>query len=106
MKRPVNTAGAHRPAPPCPPIDPSLVYPIRRLADWGFGARSTAAMQREGLRVLQYSKYKFIRGADLIAFLARGSDSESGSQGRQRPETIAGSGDVLPRTLPRGGPAR
>jgi hypothetical protein len=57
--------------PPCPPIDPALVYPIRRLHDWGFGNRSLAAMQRDGLKVLHYSKWKFVRGADLVDFLGR-----------------------------------
>lgn len=69
MKRPPNIPGPHRPAPPAPPIDPAVVYPFRRLADWGFGPRTVAAMQRAGLRVLRFSKFKFVRGADLIAFL-------------------------------------
>ena len=64
-----NQPGPHRPAPPCPPIDPALTYPIRRLADWGFGARSRAAMQRGGLPVIKYSKWKFVTGAALIRFL-------------------------------------
>jgi len=67
---PRNAAGPHRPPPPAPPIDPGLVYPFRRLADWGFGARTVAAMQRGGLKVMRFGKWKFFRGADLIEFLA------------------------------------
>ena len=69
MKPSRNQFGPHRPAPPCPPIDPGLVYPFRRLIDWGFGARTVAGMQRDGLKVLRFSKWKFVRGSDLIVFL-------------------------------------
>ena len=36
-----SQAGASRrqPKPRRPPINPTLVYPWRRLRDWGFGAR-------------------------------------------------------------------
>jgi hypothetical protein len=71
VRHPNNTAGPHRPAPPCPPIDPSMVYPIRRLGDWGWGARSVAAMQRAGLPVLKFSKWKFVTGKSLVEFLER-----------------------------------
>jgi len=71
MKSSRNIAGPHRQPPPCPPIDPEKVYPIRRLGDWGFGARTVATMQRDGLRVLSFSKWKFVRGSDLVAFLER-----------------------------------
>jgi hypothetical protein len=69
MTRPRNVPGPHRAIPPYPPIDPRLVYPVRRLGDWGWGARSIDMMQRAGLRVLRYSKWKFVRGRDLIHFL-------------------------------------
>jgi len=72
MKRPTsNQAGAHRPRPPYPPIDPALVYPWQRLSDWGFGARTVAAMQRDGLSVLRFSKWKFVTGTALVKFLER-----------------------------------
>jgi len=97
----VNTAGAHRPAPPCPPIDPALVYPIRRLADWGFGARSAAALQRAGLPILRFGKLKFFTGSGLIAvLLAAGSDSESADLSQRRGEIISESGEKLPTMLP------
>lgn len=66
-----NTAGPHRPTPPYPAIDPSMTYPIRRLADWGFGARTVAAMQRDGLPVLRFSKWRFVSGKALVEFLER-----------------------------------
>ncbi|NMC19606.1 MAG: hypothetical protein GYA33_04230 [Thermogutta sp.] len=73
-KRPSRTQpGPHRPIPPYPPIDPHVTYPIRRLADWGFGPRSVARMQRLGLPVLRFGKWKFVRGRDLIAFLESAS---------------------------------
>jgi hypothetical protein len=48
-----------------------MVYPIRRLADWGFGARTVAAMQRAGLPVFKFSKWKFVTGKALVEFLER-----------------------------------
>jgi hypothetical protein len=63
--------------PAAPPIDPRLVYPIRRLGDWGFGARTVAAMQRDGLPVLRYSKWKYVRGDALIAFLGRNAEQRT-----------------------------
>jgi hypothetical protein len=83
MKTRSTTPGPHRPPPPVPPIDPALVYPIRRLADWGFGARTIAKMQKCGLRMIQFSKWKFFRGADLIDFLGQqgaASDYQSGTE--------------------------
>jgi hypothetical protein len=70
MSKPYNAAGPHRSAPPCPPIDPALCYPWRRLKDWGFGARSVAALVKAGLPTLRFGKMKFFRGASLIATLA------------------------------------
>jgi hypothetical protein len=57
-------------APPCPPIDPALCYPIRRLSDWSFGSRGRAALIRAGLKVMQFGKLKFFMGSSLIATLA------------------------------------
>ena len=83
MSTPRNAAGPHRPTPPCPPIDPALTYPIRRLADWGWGARSVARMQREGLKVLRFSKWRFVRGVDLLAFLER-IETEHAREGKDQ----------------------
>jgi hypothetical protein len=66
-----NAAGPHRPTPPCPPIDPSLVYPVRRLLDWGIGARGLASLKRAGMPILMFSKWRFFRGSDLIAAIER-----------------------------------
>lgn len=81
MRNPRNEPGPHRPVPLCPPIDPNMVYPIRRMADWGFGARTVAGMQRDGLQVLRFSKWKFVTGKALVEFLQcpaeqGGSDDE------------------------------
>ena len=59
-----------RSAPPCPPIVPEFVYPWRRLKDWGFGARSVAALVKAGLPTLRFGKMKFFRGEGLISVLA------------------------------------
>ncbi|NMC19311.1 MAG: hypothetical protein GYA33_02725 [Thermogutta sp.] len=76
-KRPSRTQpGPHRPIPPYPPIDPALTYPISRLRDWGFGARTVAAMQRQGLRTLRFGKWKFIKGSTLVAFLESASKAD------------------------------
>ena len=73
--RPRNQAGPHRPTPPCPPIDPAVVYPIRRLSDWGFGGATVAAMQRDGLPVMRFSKWKFVSGKALVEFLERAAEA-------------------------------
>jgi len=82
MTRKQGQAGAHRPSPPCPPIDPNLVYPIRRLADWGFGPRSVSAMQRAGLAVMRFSKWKFVSGRALVEFLERAAVGETQRNGK------------------------
>lgn len=91
MKPTRNTAGAHRPAPAFPPIDPQLCYPWRRLSDWGFGGRGVAGLQKAGLSVLRFHKQKFFLGSALISVLqaggrgdgadAAGSDSQSRGKG-------------------------
>jgi len=83
MKRPANNAaGAHRPPPPYPPIDPALVYPWRRLGDWGFGARGVAALQKAGLPALRFGRQKFFLGSGLISVLRRAAERQAGDQGR------------------------
>ena len=92
MKRPArNEAGPHRPAPPCPPIDPALVYPWARLSDWGFAARSIAALRDAGLVTLRFGKRKFFRGSALIAVLENGNAAtlDGGNAGRGTPMSIA-----------------
>ena len=68
-------SGQRRRAPTFPPIDPSMVYPIRRLADWGFGSRGIAALQKAGLPVFCFGKRKFFSGADLVAVLKKGGSA-------------------------------
>ena len=69
MKSPYNSPGPKRQPPPCPPIDPVLVYPWRRLRDWGFGGRGIAGLVKAGLPVLRFGKLKFFTGSGLIATL-------------------------------------
>jgi hypothetical protein len=64
-----NTGGPHRPTPPYPAIDPNLLYPLRRLSDLGWGARALALAKRKGLRILAFSKWRYVKGTDLIEFL-------------------------------------
>ena len=75
-----NQVSAHRSAPPYPPIDPRLYYPWRRLGDWGFGARSVAALVRAGLPVVRFGKQKFFMGSALIAVLENGSGATSNKE--------------------------
>ena len=72
MNRTRNQGGGHRPVAPYPPIDPLLCYPWRRLADWGFGARSVAQLQKAGLVALRFHKRKFFMGSALIKILQDG----------------------------------
>lgn len=69
--------GSHRHSPPCPPIDPALVYPWRRLRDWGIGGRGVQALTKAGFRGFQFGKLKFFRGAELITILEKESNHES-----------------------------
>lgn len=71
-----NEAGGHRSRPDCPPIHPELTYPLCRLADWGFGNRSVAALQAAGLETFQFGRTKFFTGKSLIATLKRGRNAE------------------------------
>ena len=78
MKRPANTAGPYRGTASAEPIVPNYVYSIAKLHDWGFGARSVAALQRAGLKTLRFGARKFFRGSDLIAALERGGSVADG----------------------------
>lgn len=86
MKPSRNAPGPKRHAPPCPPIDPRLFYPIRRLPDWSIGGRGRKALVDAGLPVYQFGRLKFFSGADLIAVLKAGDgggpapDSQSGGE--------------------------
>ncbi len=66
---PVTRSCGRQPEPPCPPIVPEYVYPWRRLRDWGFGGRGTAALVKAGLPVLRFGKLKFFSGAGLISVM-------------------------------------
>jgi len=72
MKPPHNTPGRKRYTPSFPPINPSLVYPWRRLRDWSFGGRGVKALEKAGLRAICFGRLKFFRGAELIRVLETG----------------------------------
>jgi len=85
MKRTPRPPGPHRPPPSAVGIRADELLPIRALHErLGWGARTTARAQREGLRVLTFAKWKYCRGIDVIAFLDRQQskepDCESGGQ--------------------------
>src|SRR5512143_3540746 len=98
MRRlPRNTPGPARPQSPAPPIDPALTYPLARLADWGFGPRSVAALQRAGLETFKFGKMKFFSGAGLIAVLRRGGQGAGeagGGRHDDRSETTCQTGNA------------
>ena len=102
MKSPRNTPGPKRHAPPCPPINPALVYPWRRLHDWSFGGRGIKALEKAGLRAICFGKLKFFRGSELIRVLEAGGgqpDLESGAVpqfSNGKPKT---NGRLLPEAL-------
>ena len=82
MKSPRNTPGPKRHAPPCPPIDPALVYPWRRLRDWSIGGRGIKALENAGLQAIRFGRLKFFEGAELIRVLKAGGttpDPQSGA---------------------------
>ena len=69
---------------PSRPAAPTPALPTNRPAAWsirsgdlptGGSARTVAAMRKAGLPVLAYSKWRFVRGSDLIAFLAGASEA-------------------------------
>ncbi len=79
-----NEGGDHRPAPSFPPIDPRLVYPWRRLRDWGFGARGIASLVKAGLAPMKFGKLRFFAGLALIGVLERHQGDG------QQPDSISG----------------
>ncbi|MBU4273726.1 MAG: hypothetical protein KKA28_17835 [Planctomycetes bacterium] len=85
---PNNAAGAHRPT--FPPIDPRLCYPWRRLADWGFGSRGIAALQKAGLSALRFHKQKFFLGSALIAVLKNDSGATNDKEKPGKGGDLAG----------------
>jgi hypothetical protein len=65
-----NSAGAHR-AVAAGPIISGQLWPIRLLHDkLGWGARAVARAKREGLPVLAWGKFRYVRTDDLIGFLS------------------------------------
>ena len=103
MKSPRHALGPKRHSPPCPPIDPALVYPWRRLHDWGIGGRCIRALEAAGFCAIRFGRMKFFWGSELIRALeAAGgqSDSESGDSPRFSDEKPKTNGRLLPELLP------
>ena len=76
--KPRNQAGPHRPPPSAVGIRADELLPIRALHErLGWGPRTVAKAQRDGLRVLKYAKWAYVTGADVLAFLAGPADSKS-----------------------------
>lgn len=83
MKSRANQAGPHRPPPSAIGIRADELLPIRALHErLGWGPRTVAKAQRDGLRVLTYAKWKYVTGADVLEFFARlgegGGDGDGG----------------------------
>ena len=66
-----NQAGAHRPAPLYQlGIWPDELLPLRALNErLGWGSRTLELAKRKGLRILAFSKFRYVLGADVIAFI-------------------------------------
>jgi hypothetical protein len=72
MKPSRNTAQPHRPGPSGEPIKPDELYPLSALhTRLGWGPRGLAHAKRQGLRILAFSKWRYVKGADLINFIER-----------------------------------
>jgi len=80
--KPRNEAGPHRPAPSTIGIHADELLPIRALHErLGWGPRTVAKAQRDGLRVIRYAKWAYVRGDDVIAFLAHQAGAVAGRGG-------------------------
>jgi hypothetical protein len=65
-----SAPGPHRSPPSTIGIRADELLPIRALHErLGWGPRTVAKAQRDGLRVIRYAKWAYVRGADVIAFL-------------------------------------
>jgi hypothetical protein len=68
--RPSNQAGAHRPGPSGESVRADELLPWSALhTRLGWGSRTVAKAQRDGLRVLTYGGRKYVTGRSLIDFL-------------------------------------
>ena len=99
MTRPPGRPRKHPPPSPAGfgSIGPDEVMPLREAARrLGFGHKTTAKAQRDGLRTLEYGRMKYVRGRDVIAWFDRLAD-EQHAEGPQRPGDgpDTGDGDAL-----------
>jgi len=53
-------------------IRPDEVMPLREAARrLGFGAKTVAKAQRDGLRTIEYGRMKYLLGRDMLAFFEK-----------------------------------
>ena len=77
--KPRNEAGPHRPGPSGEPMGADELLPIRALHErLGWGPRTVARAQKDGLRVIRYAKWAHVLGSDLIDFLNRQQPGDGG----------------------------
>jgi hypothetical protein len=64
------------------PVEAGAVYPLPVLRKrLGWGNRTAAQAQRDGLKATRYGHVKYVLGADVLAFFARLRDQ--GAPGNQ-----------------------
>ncbi len=72
-RRPRPEPGPHRPPSPglAVGIRADELLPLRALRErLGWGERTIAQAQRDGLRVISYGRWKYVLGADVLAWFA------------------------------------
>ncbi len=57
-----------------------LAEAARRL---GWCAKSRRFAQRDGLRVIRYGRYQYVRGTDVLDFFAKLAEQQAGDRGEQ-----------------------
>ena len=88
---PRNGAGPHRPGPSGESIKADELLPWAALHDrLGWGARALAAAKARGLRVLKFSKWRYVKGSDVIAFLESIQGKQAGPVEAQAEQQAGG----------------
>jgi hypothetical protein len=60
------------------------VYPASVVRSrLGWEKRSWAHAKREGLRVVQFGRFAYVLGADMLAFFERLAERQNGEDGRE-----------------------
>lgn len=86
-----NEPGPYRPRASATGIRADELLPLHALHErLGWGPRTISKAQREGLRVLGYAKWKYVRGCDVTDFLVRAqANSGDRPEAEQHPERSA-----------------